>query len=112
MAPQIVDRTTYIPRDSREGYGRDCTHRPARWDDAVSEVWEVIDDYIPTATAYRAANLPGIIILNWRAGEIPGALTVVRNVDGIRASIDSTTWWDAVSAAYGYAGWDNPRYAA
>lgn len=112
MAVQIVDRTTYIPTAERGEYGRDCTHRPAHWDDAVSEAWEVIDDYIPTATAYRAANLPGIIILNWRAGEIPGALTVVRNVDGIRASIDASTWFDAVSAAYAYAAWDNARYGA
>lgn len=105
----IVDRTTFLPRADRDGYGRDCTHRPARWDDTVTEVWETIDDSHPTAIVYRAATLPGVEILRWAS---TGTFTVVRSVNGIRASIDAHAWFDAVSAAYAYAGWDNPRYAA
>lgn len=105
--PQHV--TVYLPREERGEYGRDCTHRPRRWDDQIWEEWYVVEDVTPSAVVYQSPSLPGIEILKWHA---TGTFTTALDADGIHARIDASNWFDAVSSAYAYAGWSNPYFAA
>lgn len=98
---QTIDHTVYIPRAER-GVWRDTTHRPARlFEDKPGtwEEWNVIPDEHPSADVYRAETLPEITIFRWRSS---GTFTVVYLFDGIRASMDASTWYDAVRTAYTY----------
>lgn len=98
----VIDRTAYIPRDER-GKWRDTTHRPVRYaEDAPGtwEEWKTIDDESPVANVVQAETLPSIRIYQWRS---TGTYTTYWTPEpGVRASINSSTWFDAVSAAYAY----------
>lgn len=106
----LTIETVYVPHAERTY--RDEAVRPARIfedDPATIDRWEEVPDASPVATYWRAATIPDVTIICWTAY---GTFSVRREADGVRTSIDASTWDEAVRGAYAYASWSNDRYMA